>query len=99
MYFTLKNGGLSGQAHLDISISQEKAAEFLKANLPSHKIFHVEGDGLCTLRSFLIGIRSTLEVDLTLDDIISTLRKEFSENAYIYQLTCATHLKYFWKTV
>ena len=33
------------QAHLDIAISQEKAAEFIKANLPSHKIFHVEGDG------------------------------------------------------
>ena len=87
------------QAHLDISISQEKAAEFIKANLPSHKIFHVEGDGLCTLRSFLIGIRSTLEVDLTLDNIISRLQKEFSENAHICQLTCATHLKYFWKTV
>ena len=87
------------QAHLDISKSQEKAAEFIKANLPNHKIFHVEGDGLCTLRSFLIEIRSTLEVDLTLDNIISTLRKEFSENAHICQLTCATHLKYFWKTV
>ena len=45
------------QAHV---ISQEKAAEFIKAKLPSHKIFHVEGYGLCTLRSFLMGIRSTL---------------------------------------
>ena len=26
-----------------------------------------------------------LEIDLTLDDIISTLRKEFSENAHVYQ--------------
>ena len=26
-----------------------------------------------------------LEIDLTLDDIISTLRKEFSENAHAYQ--------------
>ena len=52
----------------------------------SHKIFHVEGDGLCTLRSFLMGIRSTLEIDLTLDDIISTLREEFPKNAHhIYQ--------------
>ena len=73
------------QAHLDIVISQEKAAEFIKANLPSHKIFHVEGDELCTLRSFLMRIRSTLEIDLTLDDIISTLREEYSENAHIYQ--------------
>ena len=26
-----------------------------------------------------------LEIDLTSDDIISTLRKEFSENAHVYQ--------------
>ena len=26
-----------------------------------------------------------LEIDLTLDDIVSTLRKEFSENAHVYQ--------------
>ena len=26
-----------------------------------------------------------LEIDLTLDDIISTVRKEFSENAHVYQ--------------
>ena len=26
-----------------------------------------------------------LEIDLTFDDIISTLRKEFSENAHVYQ--------------
>ena len=73
------------QAHLDIAIFQEKAAEFIKANLPSHKIFHVEGNGLCTLRSFLMGIRSALEIYLTIDDSISTLRKEFFENAHIYQ--------------
>ena len=73
------------QAHLDIVISQEKAAEFIKANVPSHKIFHVEGDRLCTLRSFLMRIRSTFETDLTLDDIISTFRKKYSENAHICQ--------------
>ena len=73
--FTLKKG----------VISQEKAAEFIKANVPSHKIFHVEGDRLCTLRSFLMGIRSTFETDLTLDDIISTFRKKCSENAHICQ--------------
>ena len=61
------------QVHLDIVISQEKAAEFIKANLPSHKIFHVEGDRLCMLLSFLMEIRSTLEIDLTLDNILSTL--------------------------
>ena len=38
-----------------------------------------------TLRSFLMGIMPILEIDLTLDDIISTLRKEFSENAHVYQ--------------
>ena len=80
---------------MDIVISQEKTAEFIKANLPSHKIFHVEGDGLGTLRSFLMGIRSTLEIDLTLDDIISTLRNEFFENVQI--LTCTTRFKDFWK--
>ena len=32
-----------------------------------------------------MGIRSNLEIDLTLDEIISALRKEFSENAHIYQ--------------
>ena len=73
------------QAHVDITISQEKAADFIKANLWSHKIFHVDGDGLCTLRSFLMGIRSTLETDLTLGNIVSTLRKEFFESAHICQ--------------
>ena len=32
-----------------------------------------------------MGIMPILEIDLTLDDIISTLRKEFSENAHVYQ--------------
>ena len=72
------------QVHLDIVISQEKAAEFIKANLPSHKIFHVEGDRLCMLLSFLMEIRSTLEIDLTLDNILSTLWKGFSKNAHLY---------------
>ena len=61
------------QAQLDIVISQEKAEEFVEANLPGHKIFHVEGDGLCTLQSFL-GIRSTLEIDVTSDDFISKVK-------------------------
>ena len=41
-----------------------------------------------TLRSFLMGIMPILEIDLTLDDIISTLRKcseKFSQNAHVYQ--------------
>ena len=38
-----------------------------------------------TLRSFLMGIRSTFETNLTLDDIISTFRKKYSENAHICQ--------------
>ena len=61
------------QVQLDIVISQEKAEEFIKANLPGHKIFHVEGDGLCTLRSFL-GIRSALEIDVKLDEFISKVK-------------------------
>ena len=32
-----------------------------------------------------MGIMPILEIDLTLDDIVSTLRKEFSENAHVYQ--------------
>ena len=66
-------------------MSQEKAEEFIKENLSGHKIFHVEGDGLCMFLSFLMGIRSTFEIDVTLDNIISTLRKEFSKNTPIYQ--------------
>ena len=49
----------------------------LKSSLkPIFKIFHVEGEGLCSLRSFLMGIRSTFEIDITSDEIISTLQKK-----------------------
>ena len=57
MPFVLKRVDYLDQAHQDIVISQEKSAEFIKTNLPSPKIFHVKEDELCTVQSFLMGIR------------------------------------------
>ena len=57
MPFVLKRVDYLDQAHQDIVISQEKSTGFIKTNLPSTKIFHVKEDELCTLQSFLMGIR------------------------------------------
>ena len=37
------------------------------------------------MRSFSMGVGSTLEIAVTLDEIICTLQKEFSGNTHIYQ--------------
>ena len=56
-----------------LSYLKKKLKSLLK---PIFKIFHVEGEGLCPLRSFLMGMRSTFEIDVTADKIISTLQKK-----------------------
>ena len=65
---------------LHIVISEKKAGEFIKANLPGHKKFHVDG----MVYVCLMAIRCTLEIDVTLDDINFTIRKFFSKNAHVY---------------
>lgn len=52
--------------------------EFVKENLPTHKIETVVGDGNCMLRSFAIALKSVTGLKFAMPDIVKQLLKEMS---------------------
>ena len=57
-------------------LSKEIVAEFVKENLPTHKIEIGAGDGICMLRSFVIALKSVTGLKIVMPNIVKQLRKE-----------------------